>query len=163
MKEIVKHLSNDLSKVNLVYKSLESEEDRLHLKGVTSFSEVMVHLEERYFRPNELVSATLARGTNSEFAGDDDSIMKANILAYQRIARELKKLAMSHRIDTFYISSIKLRRRSLQRRLKERPRRKQEPCYHLQMTVTVQMTNLLLTVILAQIVKIPITLQNLAL
>ena len=87
--------------------SLSCKEDRRFLKGETKFMAVMKYLTQKYDRPSELVSHVLATGANLP-AAQDDTMMKNNILTVLGIKRDLQKYKMVQRIDSYYISSVRV-------------------------------------------------------
>ena len=60
-------------------------------------------------RPDEIVASVLAKGFGLPMAGHNKTGMKANILAIQIIERQLKKLNMVGRIDSYYITQVHVR------------------------------------------------------
>ena len=108
-KEVLSNISNEQTKATIVYRSLTSKEDKEHLKGVMSMSVIMKYLTDRYNRPDELVACVLSKGTSLPIAGHDDSVMKQNILVLLTIERDLKKFGCVAKIDSFFISQIRLR------------------------------------------------------
>ena len=103
------NISNEQTKATIIYRSLTSKEDKEHLKGVMSMSVIMKYLTDRYNRPDELVACVLAKGTSLPTAGNDDSVMKQNILVLLTIERDLKKIGCIAKIDSFFISQIRVR------------------------------------------------------
>ena len=73
-----------------------------------SMSVIMKYLTDRYNRPDELVACVLSKGTSLTIAGHDDSVMKQNILVLLTIERDLKKFCCVAKIDSFFISQIRL-------------------------------------------------------
>ena len=89
--------------------SLAVTEDKNHLKGVTKFSEVMKYLREKYHRPQEVSASILAKGQRMKKAGECMKTSKANMLLMLEIRRDLRKLALEHKIDAFYIKTISIK------------------------------------------------------
>ena len=61
-------------------------------------SVIMKYLTDRYNRPDKLVACVLAKGTSLPTAGNDDSVMKQNILVLLTIERDLKNSAVLQRL-----------------------------------------------------------------
>ena len=109
LKELTKDLTGEQAKIQLVLNSLAVTEDKNHLKGVTKFSEVMKYLRDKYHRPQEVSASILAKGQRMKKAGDCMKTSKANMLLMLEIRRDLRKLALEHKIDAFYIKTISIK------------------------------------------------------
>ena len=109
LKELTKDLTGEQAKIQLVLNSLAVTEDKNHLKGVTKFSEVMKYLREKYHRPQEVSASILAKGQRMKKAGECMKTSKANMLLMLEIRRDLRKLALEHKIDAFYIKTISIK------------------------------------------------------
>ena len=88
-KELLAGLSNEQAKVALIYESLSVNEDKQHLKGLTSLSECNKYLIQKYNRPYEIISSILAKGTRMQAPGNDNKISKYNCLTMLEIRRYL--------------------------------------------------------------------------
>ena len=105
-KELVSGITSEISKVQLIYNSLSNQEDRKHLAGLTSFSEIMKYLRQKYHKPAEVASSILARGHRLTHAGDNLQKSKSNMLILLEVRRDLSKFGMKSRIDIFYINTV---------------------------------------------------------
>ena len=105
-KELMAGISNEQAKVALIYESLIVQEDKQHLKGLSSLSECNRYLIQKYNRPFEIISSILAKGTQMQVPGDSNKISKANCLTMIEIRRDLKKYNSEAKIDSFFISNV---------------------------------------------------------
>ena len=101
LKELTKDLTSEQAKIQMVLNSLAVTEDKNHLKGVTKFSEVTKYLRDKYHLPQEVSASMLAKGQRMKKAGDCMKTSKANMLLMLETRRDLRKLALEHKIDAF--------------------------------------------------------------
>ena len=103
---ILAGIHTEQAKCSLIFQSLGQEEDKKHLKGVTSLNEILSYLKSKYNKPHQLVGSVLILGYDMKFPGDDRKTSKANCLLMLEIRRDLRKYNMQAKIDHFYISSV---------------------------------------------------------
>ena len=103
---ILAGIHTEQAKCSLIYQSLGQDEDKKHLKGVTSIKEILSYLKSKYNKPHQLVGSVLKIGYDMNFPKDDRKVSKANCLVMLEIRRDLRKYHMQAKIDQFYISSV---------------------------------------------------------
>ena len=57
----------------------------------------------------KIVQSILAKGASLPWAENDTIVMKRNILQMQTIERQLKKLSIVSKIDSYYLSQVRVR------------------------------------------------------
>ena len=109
LSEIVKYITSEQVKAQIVFDSLSDGEDRRFLKGVTQFSQQIAYLKSKYHRPREVTATILARGTAMSRPGTNKKVQKQNILTMLSIKRDLTKLGFVAKLDTFFINLTAVR------------------------------------------------------
>ena len=66
---ILAGIHTEQAKCSLIYQSLDQEEDKKHLKGVTSLNEILSYLKSKYNKPHQLVGSVLKIGYDIKFPG----------------------------------------------------------------------------------------------
>ena len=103
---ILAGIKTEQAKCSLIYQSLGQEEDKKHLRGVTSLNEILVYLKSKYNRPHQLVGSVLKLGYDLKPPGACKKTSKANCLIVLEIRRDLRKYRMQAKIDLYFINTI---------------------------------------------------------
>ena len=77
---ILAGIHTEQAKCSLIFQSLGQEEDRKHLKGVTSLNEILSYLKSKYNKPHQLVGSVLKLGYDMKLPGEDRKVSQANCL-----------------------------------------------------------------------------------